>query len=129
MKTRICILFIIVLITTACSSVVNMTSEKMNKLELGMSKQQVTEILGSNYTIAEKKIENGVQVEVLSYRDFYKDDEFYMFTFKNNTLEKWHRELALKQEVVKDKYLQPPYFSELISIIQSPLSNYFKHQI
>lgn len=51
MKTRICILFIIVLITTACSSVVNMTSEKMNKLELGMSKQQVTEILGSSYTI------------------------------------------------------------------------------
>lgn len=103
MKTRICILFILVLITTACSSLANMTSEKMNKLELGMSKQQVTEILGSNYTIAEKKIENGVQVEVLSYRDFYKDDEFYMFTFKNNTLEKWHRELALKQEVVKDK--------------------------
>ena len=102
MKTRICILFIIVLITTACSSVVNMTSEKMNKLELGMSKQQVTEILGRNYTIAEKKIENGVQVEVLSYRDFYKDDEFYMFIFKNNTLEKWHRELALKQEVVKE---------------------------
>jgi len=103
MKTRICILFILVLITTACSSLANMTSEKMNKLELGMSKQQVTEILGRNYTIAEKKIENGVQVEVLSYRDFYKDDEFYMFTFKNNTLEKWHRELALKQEVVKDK--------------------------
>lgn len=103
MKTRICILFILVLITTACSSLANMTSEKMNKLELGMSKQQVTEILGNNYTIAEKKIENGVQVEVLSYRDFYKDDEFYMFTFKNNTLEKWHRELALKQEVVKDK--------------------------
>ena len=102
MKTRICILFIIVLITTACSSVVNMTSEKMNKLELGMSKQQVTEILGSNYTIAEKKIENGVQVEVLSYRDFYKDDEFYMFIFKNNTLGRWHRELALKQEVVKE---------------------------
>ena len=102
MKTRICILFIIVLITTACSSVVNMTSEKMNKLELGMSKQQVTEILGSSYTISEKKIENGVQVEVLSYRDFYKDDEFYMFIFKNNTLERWHRELALKQEVVKE---------------------------
>ena len=102
MKTRICILFIIVLITTACSSVVNMTSEKMNKLELGISKQQVTEILGRNYTIAEKKIENGVQVEVLSYRDFYKDDEFYMFIFKNNTLERWHRELALKQEVVKE---------------------------
>ena len=102
MKTRICILFILVLITTACSSLANMTSEKMNKLELGMSKQQVTEILGSNYTIAEKKIENGVQVEVLSYRDFYKDDEFYMFIFKNNILERWHRELALKQEVVKE---------------------------
>ncbi len=103
MKTRICILFILVLITTGCSSLANMTSEKMNKLELGMSKQQITEILGNNYTIAEKKIENGVQVEVLSYRDFYKDDEFYMFIFKNNTLEKWYRELALKQEVVKNK--------------------------
>jgi hypothetical protein len=103
MKTRICILFILVIITTGCSSLANMTSEKMNKLELGMSKQQITEILGNNYTIAEKKIENGVQVEVLSYRDFYKDDEFYMFIFKNNTLEKWYRELALKQEVVKNK--------------------------
>ena len=41
-------------------------------------------------------------MEVLSYRDFYKDDEFYMFIFKNNTLERWHRELALKQEVVKE---------------------------
>jgi hypothetical protein len=35
-----------------------------------MSKQQVTEILGSNYTIAEKKIENGVLVEVLSTETF-----------------------------------------------------------
>jgi len=88
--------------TTACFSVVNMTSQNMNKLELGMSKEQVTDILGSNYTIAEKKMENGVLVEVLSYRDSYNNDEFYMFLFKNNTLEKWNRELALKQEVVKE---------------------------
>jgi hypothetical protein len=72
----------------------------MNKLELGMSKVQVTNILGSAYTIAEKRIEDNNKIEVLSYRDFYKDDEFYMFVFKNDKLEKWYREL-LPRETTK----------------------------
>lgn len=73
----------------------------MNKLELGMSKKQVTEILGTGYTIAEKRIENTIEVEIISYRDFYHDDEFYMFLFTNDKLEKWYRELLPKYETPK----------------------------
>lgn len=76
-----------------------MTSSNMNKLELGMSKEQVTEILGSDYTIAEKRLEDNNEIEVLSYRDFYKNDEFYLFVFKNKKLDKWYRELFPKERI------------------------------
>jgi len=79
-----------------------MTSEKMNRLELGMSKEQVTQILGIGYTIAEKRIQDSNEIEVLSYRDFYKDDELYMFLFKNKKLEKWYRELLPKDKIELD---------------------------
>lgn len=102
MKTKNLLLyFFTVLFLTACSSVARMTSSNMNKLELGMSKKEVTTILGTGYTIAEKRIENGIEIEILSYRDFYKDDEFYMFLFANNKLEKWYRELLPKYETIK----------------------------
>jgi hypothetical protein len=98
-KYLICLFTILIL--TACSSVARMTSYNMNKLELGMSKKQVTNILGTGYTIAEKRIENNVDVEILSYRDFYKNDEFYMFLFANDKLEKWYRELLPNYEMKK----------------------------
>ena len=72
----------------------------MNKLELGMSKEQVTGILGGTYIIAEKRIENGNQIEVLSYRSAYRDSELYLFLFANNKLEKWHRELAPEHKTI-----------------------------
>ena len=102
MKQSTFILFVItVLILSSCASfsAAIMTSTNMNKLELGMSKEQVTHILGSDYTIAEKRIEDNTKIEVLSYRNFYKDDEFYMFVFKNKKLEKWYRELLPKERV------------------------------
>lgn len=99
MKTKKFLLyFFMIFLITSCSSVARMTSSNMNKLELGMSKKQVTSILGTGYTIAEKRIENDNQIEILSYRDFYKDDEFYMFLFKNDRLEKWYRELLPKYD-------------------------------
>lgn len=82
--------------------IVNMNSKNMNKLELGMSKEQVTNILGSGYTIAEKRIENEIRIEILSYRDTYKTDEFYLFVLKNNKLEKWYRELIPKDNVTNN---------------------------
>lgn len=73
-----------------------MTSRQMEKLALGMSKNEVTNILGLDYTIAEKRIEENNEITVLSYRNFYKQDEFYMFVFKNDKLEKWYRVLQPK---------------------------------
>ncbi|MDO9634490.1 MAG: hypothetical protein Q7J05_05515 [Paludibacter sp.] len=91
----------VILIFSSCAtfSAAIMTSTDMNKLELGMSEEQVTKILGSAYTIAEKRIEENNKIEVLSYRDYYKDDEFYMFVFKNDKLEKWYRELLPKERI------------------------------
>ncbi|MDU1892149.1 MAG: hypothetical protein E6767_15805 [Dysgonomonas sp.] len=105
MKTIKKMLFsFMILLMTACSTVSVMTSSKMNKLELGMSKEQVTSILGKEYTIAEKRIENGVKVEVLSYRNYpQNEEEFYLFLFKDNKLEKWYRELLPNNPVYKQQ--------------------------
>jgi len=73
----------------------------MNKLELGMKRKNVISILGTGYTIAEKRVENDTQIEVLSYRDFFSEDEFYMFVFADDKLEKWYRELLPKLEYKK----------------------------
>ena len=86
----------LVLALTACSSVTTLTKSNMNKIQLGMSKKQVTSILGNGYTIAEKRVEKEAQIEVLSYQDFWKENEFYMFVFADNKLEKWYRELLPK---------------------------------
>ncbi len=91
----------LLLLFHSCSSlqVSHMTSSNINKLELGMSKEQVTQILGSNYTIAEKRLEGNNEIEVLSYRDYYKNDEFYLFVFNNQKLDKWYRELLPKERI------------------------------
>jgi hypothetical protein len=100
MKTGKCLICLFTILTlTACLPTTRMTSRKMNKLELGMSKKQVTTILGRGYTIAEKRMDNNVEIEILSYRDFHKNDEFYLFLFTNNKLEKWYRELLPKYEI------------------------------
>lgn len=98
---RLLLYILTLILMTACSSVVSMSGTRMNDLELGMTKEEVTKILGDKYTIAEKRIERGFLVEILSYRDFYKDDEFYLFEFKDNRLEKWHREIVPQYEVLK----------------------------
>ena len=100
-KSKIYILSaFIILILSSCAtvSVAIRISHNMNKLELGTSKEQVTKILGSDYTVAEKRIEDGKTIEVLSYRDFYNNDEFYMFVFKNDKLEEWYRKLLPRKE-------------------------------
>ncbi len=87
---NICILAIfLMLFFYSCNSlqVAHMTSSKMNGLELGMSKGQVIDILGTSYTIFEKRMEYNNEIEVLSYRDHYKNDEFYLFVFKNKKVE------------------------------------------
>lgn len=68
-----------------------MTSESMNKLKLGMSVNEVTNILGTNYKISENKIEEGKEMKTISYRNA---NEFYQFKFENGILKEWNRELV-----------------------------------
>lgn len=92
---------IMIFVLTSCMSLTNLTSSAMNKLELGMSKIQVEQILGKEYTIAEKRIENGIQIELLSYRSFYNINEYYMFLFKDDRLEEWYRDIYTEHATVK----------------------------
>ncbi|SHM99129.1 hypothetical protein SAMN04488057_10591 [Cyclobacterium lianum] len=96
------LLFLMVLSSCSPHLFASLRSNNMSQLELGMSREQVTGILGDNYTIAEKRIEEGVPLEVLSYRNFPNNDEFYLFVFKNNELEEWYRELVPNFESRKD---------------------------
>lgn len=90
-------LFIAIAILSSCSarSLGVMTSKNMNKVQLGMTKEQVTQILGNQYTIAEKSMENGIEIEVISYYNYtVNNNEYYQFLFLDNKLEKWYRELG-----------------------------------
>ena len=101
-KFKNCILlaFLILLLhSCAFMQVAHMTSSNMNELKLGMSREQVTQILGSDYKIAEKRLEDNNEIEVLSYRDHFENDEFYLFVFKNQKLDKWYRELFPKERI------------------------------
>lgn len=100
MKRYLLYIFMVVILA-GCSSVVRITSSKMDKLELGMTKEQVVDILGKGYRISEKRIEEELSIEVLSYRDLYNEDEFYLFQFKDDRLEEWYRELVPKYESPK----------------------------
>lgn len=68
-----------------------MNSDNMNKLKLGMTIQQVTDILGDTYKISKNEMVGTNEIKVLSYRNA---DEFYNFTFENGLLKKWDRELV-----------------------------------
>ena len=85
----------VILAFSSCATfgVATLASCNMNQLELRMSKEQVTKILGGDYTIAEKRIEDNNKIEALSYRNYPNNEEFYMFVFKNEKLEKWYRKL------------------------------------
>jgi len=98
-RNFITILALLAIFISACSGtrIATMRKSKMEQLELGMSKSQVVTILGSSYSISQKEVSNKDTIEVISYRNIPFDDEFYLFRFKNNKLEKWHR------------YFQPMY--------------------
>jgi hypothetical protein len=98
--------FFVILTLSSCSSLIFPVASDVNQLELGMSKEQVTKILGSTYVIAEKRMEDENMIEVLSYKCFYMYDEFYFYLlFKNDKLEKWHRELLPKNETIIKKQM------------------------
>ncbi len=99
----ITVLALLTIILSSCSGtrIATMRKSKMEQLELGMSKSQVVTILGSSYSISQKEVSNKDTIEVISYRNIPFDDEFYLFRFKNNKLEKWHREFQPMYKEIK----------------------------
>jgi len=102
-RNFITILTLLTIFLSACSGtrIATMRKSKMEQLELGMSKSQVVTILGSSYSISQKEVSNKDTIEVISYRNIPFDDEFYLFRFKNNKLEKWHREFQPMYKEIK----------------------------
>lgn len=99
----ITVLTLLTILLSSCSGtrIATMRKSKMEQLELGMSKVQVVTILGPSYSIAQKEASDKDTIEVISYRNIPFDDEFYLFRFKNNKLEKWHREFQPIYKEVK----------------------------
>lgn len=93
---RIYIFLFMALLVSSCSFGIfpGFNNRNMNRLELGISKDEVIRQLGRNFTIAEKRMEGGKLIEVLSYRNYPHESELYKFIFINGRLEEWYQELV-----------------------------------
>lgn len=96
MKRFLLLLPFFIIVSCSGYRISSMKKSNMEKIQLNMSKSQVSNILGSSYTITEKRVEATDTIEVISYRNFPYVDEFYLFRFKNNKLERWDREFQIK---------------------------------
>jgi outer membrane usher protein FimD/PapC len=89
----------VTLILSSCGALsFPVNSSKIQKLELGMTREEATRILGQDFQIVEKRIENGNEIEVLSY--VYSHQEFFLFRFINGKLEEWNREFFPRTETI-----------------------------
>jgi hypothetical protein len=93
------------LMLSSCASLLDafaptFSGSNMSKLELGMTKNEVIKIMGRDFTITEKRMENGSEVEVFSYTNATKIPEFYLFRFNNGKLEEMYRELPPRPETI-----------------------------
>lgn len=76
------------------------THAKIKNVALGMSRDQVVDILGKDYMLdSSSKDGYGKPIEVLAYKSDI--DEEYKLTFVNARLTEWHREHTRKY-LVKD---------------------------
>ncbi len=71
---------------------------RLDKLELGMTKAEVTKILNAYYTVVEKSMNDGEITEVLSY-SFGSTTEVYLFVLVDNKLVRWFREFIPRYEI------------------------------
>lgn len=87
---------------TACVSnyIAWNTNSNIKKIALGMSKEQVTKILGRDYLAASSsRDERGNQVDIIAYKSAAYEE--YRLRFVNNLLTEWNREFTNKY-IVKD---------------------------
>lgn len=101
-KVLTAVLLTVLLASCSVQMFSRLNGKHMSMLELGMSKKELIEILGRDFTIPEKRIENGNTIEVISYRDYPRIDEIYFFVFVNDQLEEWYREVVPVYEIRED---------------------------
>ncbi len=76
---------------TGCSSL----ESKQRKLQLGMTKQQATALLGSDFTVVGARVDpSGKPIEVISYAE--KRKEPLLLYFRDNSLVQWGDSEVLK---------------------------------
>lgn len=76
---------------TACSSL----DSRTRKLQLGMSRDQVVNVLGSSYTVVGARQESGGAIEVLRFGD--KEREQLFAYFRDGKLVQWGDHGMLQQ--------------------------------
>ncbi|GAB3900396.1 hypothetical protein GCM10028825_51590 [Spirosoma agri] len=102
MVKRFVLVYCLSYLLTACTSnYINWhTNDNIRKIGLGMSKEQVIQVLGKNYMVSSSsKDERNNQIEVLAYKSDAHEE--YRLKFINDKLTEWNREFTNKY-LVKD---------------------------
>lgn len=89
----ICIISTSLLFIIGCKSMNNAqkADSNMKRIELGMSKKQVINIMGDTYKALATREDGGVIYEAIGY-DTYDVNWMYVLSFVNGKLKSWQRE-------------------------------------
>jgi len=77
------IILLILVLLPSCSKYVK--RESFNSIHLGMSKNEVINIMGDPWEISEKSLDNGIVSEVLDYRVNESGSEYYIISSNPDT--------------------------------------------
>lgn len=103
MKKRILIIFAAVALLSSCAALVGVDlKQQVQLLELGQQKQEVIQLLGTNFYVESAGYTPEGKLEVLHYRSYYDD---YLLYFLNGELTEFHRYIppvSTEVKVVKE---------------------------
>ena len=88
MKKIIFALFITTILA-ACSTP-KIYNNQLKQIELGMTQEQVTTLMGKEYTVVNQQFVNNQDEVTLKYVDYFKNQWYFMFV--DNYLVKWYKE-------------------------------------
>ncbi|HTQ49492.1 MAG TPA: hypothetical protein VMJ12_02185 [Candidatus Acidoferrales bacterium] len=89
MKKHLVRLTLVAMVLCASFGCSTTTAHKLNKLNLGMSQEDVTSILGDNYVVEAAATDtNGARLQMWDYTDKKTQDEYRLY-FKDGKLAQW----------------------------------------
>ncbi len=91
MLKKLLITPLFILLFASCASWYYSSVKQLHNIELGMTKQEVIQIVGKNNTpLSLEKGEDGTIYETI--RCILDNTEYYYFDFENNGLIRWYKE-------------------------------------